>query len=39
MGHNRFYTLKPAAYPNAKIPATIHPVIKEPGLSEYYIDE
>jgi protocatechuate 3,4-dioxygenase, beta subunit len=31
--------LKPAAYPYAKIPAHIHPVIKEPGFSEYYIDE
>lgn len=38
-GEYRFYTLKPAAYPNAKIPAHIHPVVKEPGLSEYYIDE
>lgn len=38
-GEYRFYTLKPAAYPNVKIPAHIHPVIKEPGLSEYYIDE
>jgi len=38
-GEYRFYTLKPEAYPNAKIPAHIHPVIKEPGLSEYYIDE
>jgi len=38
-GAYRFYTLKPAAYPNTKIPAHIHPVIKEPGLSEYYIDE
>jgi len=38
-GEYWFYTLKPAAYPNAKIPAHIHPIIKEPGLSEYYIDE
>lgn len=38
-GEYRFYTLKPVAYPNAKIPAHIHPVVKEPGLSEYYIDE
>jgi protocatechuate 3,4-dioxygenase, beta subunit len=38
-GEYRFYSLTPAAYPNAKIPAHIHPVIKEPGLSEYYIDE
>lgn len=38
-GAYRFYTLKPAAYPNASIPAHIHPIVKEPGLSEYYIDE
>ncbi|MEP6844729.1 MAG: hypothetical protein ABI861_01940 [Panacibacter sp.] len=38
-GQYSFYTLKPAPYPNAKIPAHIHPVIKEPGLIEYYIDE
>ena len=37
-GQYKFYTLKPVAYPNAKEPAHIHPTIKEPGLSEYYID-
>lgn len=34
-----FYTLKPAPYPNASIPAHIHPIIKETGMNEYYIDE
>ncbi len=38
-GEYRFYTQKPAAYPDNNIPSHIHPVIKEPGLSEYYIDE
>jgi protocatechuate 3,4-dioxygenase beta subunit len=38
-GEYKFFTLKPAAYPGAKIPAHIHPVIKEPGKNEYWIDE
>jgi protocatechuate 3,4-dioxygenase beta subunit len=38
-GHYQFRTIKPLPYPNGKIPAHIHPIIKEPGLSEYYIDE
>jgi protocatechuate 3,4-dioxygenase beta subunit len=38
-GFYQFYTLKPAPYPNANIPAHIHIVIKEPGKNEYYIDE
>ncbi|MEP6615402.1 MAG: hypothetical protein ABJA57_02430 [Ginsengibacter sp.] len=38
-GEYKFFTLKPASYPNAQIPAHIHPVIKEPGKNEYYIDE
>jgi len=38
-GEYRFYTERPAAYPNNKIPAHIHPIIKEPGLTDYYIDE
>ena len=38
-GFYSFYTLKPAPYPNAKIPAHIHIVIKEPDTNEYYIDE
>lgn len=38
-GEYKFFTLKPAAYPGANIPAHIHPVIKEPGKNEYWIDE
>jgi protocatechuate 3,4-dioxygenase beta subunit len=38
-GKYKFFTLKPAAYPGRDIPAHIHPVIKEPGLNEYWIDE
>ena len=35
----RFYTLVPASYPNSSNPKHIHPTIKEPGFSEYWIDE
>jgi protocatechuate 3,4-dioxygenase, beta subunit len=38
-GEYKFYTLVPASYPNSKNPKHIHPVIKEPGISEYWIDE
>ena len=38
-GNYKFYTLKPAAYPGRKDPAHIHATIKEPGVSEYWIDE
>jgi len=38
-GHYQFRTIKPVPYPNGKIPAHIHPIIKESGLSEYYFDE
>lgn len=38
-GEYRFYTLKPAPYPNGNIPAHIHATIKEPGVNEYWIDE
>lgn len=38
-GEYKFYTLKPASYPDSRIPAHIHPVIKEPGTNEYWIDE
>ena len=38
-GRYQFYTLKPAPYPGTNIPAHIHPIIKEPGKNEYYIDE
>lgn len=38
-GEYRFYTLLPASYPNSTALKHIHPVIKEPGKNEYYIDE
>jgi protocatechuate 3,4-dioxygenase beta subunit len=38
-GEYRFTSIKPAPYPNANIPAHIHPIIKEPDRNEYYIDE
>lgn len=39
MGRYKFVSIRPASYPNDNIPAHIHPVIKEPGKNEYYIDE
>ncbi len=38
-GEYKFYTLKPAPYPGGNAQAHIHPVIKEPGIQDYYIDE
>ncbi|MBT1685488.1 dioxygenase family protein [Dawidia soli] len=38
-GKYKFYTLRPAAYPGRQNPEHIHPVIKEPGVKEYWIDE
>jgi protocatechuate 3,4-dioxygenase beta subunit len=38
-GKYAFYTLRPAAYPGRENPEHIHPVIKEPGVKEYWIDE
>jgi len=38
-GEYKLYTLVPASYPNSTNPKHIHPVIKEPGFSEYWIDE
>ena len=38
-GEYKFYTLKPAPYPNATFPAHIHPTVKEPGKKEYWIDD
>ncbi|MEP7144054.1 MAG: hypothetical protein ABI707_14325 [Ferruginibacter sp.] len=38
-GYYEFYTLVPASYPNSNNPKHIHPVIKEAGKNEYYIDE
>ncbi len=38
-GKYKFYTLRPASYPDTRAPQHIHPVIKEPNRNEYYIDE
>jgi protocatechuate 3,4-dioxygenase beta subunit len=38
-GEYRFYTNKPAPYPNATLPAHVHAVVKEPGKNEYAIDD
>lgn len=38
-GKYAIYTIRPVAYPNTDNPAHIHTSIKEPGKSEYYIDE
>lgn len=38
-GRYRFRTIRPAPYPDADIPAHIHPIVKEPGKNEYYLDE
>ncbi len=38
-GEYKFYTLRPAPYPGGKAVGHIHPVIKEPGKSDYWIDE
>jgi protocatechuate 3,4-dioxygenase beta subunit len=38
-GKYRFTSIRPAQYPRETIPAHIHPLIKEPGLTRYWIDE
>lgn len=38
-GRYEFSTIRPASYPNSRNPQHIHPIIKEPGLSLYWIDE
>jgi protocatechuate 3,4-dioxygenase, beta subunit len=38
-GKYSFFTLRPAAYPGRQNPEHIHPIIKEPGIKEYWIDE
>lgn len=38
-GEYSFFTLRPAAYPGRRDPAHIHITIKEPGKTEYWIDE
>lgn len=38
-GKYAFYTLRPGAYPGRQNPEHIHPTVKEPGYSAYWIDE
>jgi protocatechuate 3,4-dioxygenase, beta subunit len=38
-GQYKFYTLRPASYPNSDAPQHIHPTVKETDKSEYWIDE
>jgi protocatechuate 3,4-dioxygenase, beta subunit len=38
-GRYAFYTLVPASYPNSTNPKHIHPIIKEPGKTAYWVDE
>ncbi len=38
-GEYRFYTLRPASYPNSTNPQHIHITIKEPSFNEYWIDD
>lgn len=38
-GFYKFYTLVPASYPNSNNPRHIHPIIKEHGKTEYWIED
>lgn len=38
-GFYKFYTQVPASYPNSTNPKHIHSIIKEPGKTEYWIDD
>ncbi len=38
-GRYEFKTIRPGSYPASKNPQHIHPIIKEPGLGLYWIDE
>ncbi|HEY3429370.1 MAG TPA: intradiol ring-cleavage dioxygenase [Cyclobacteriaceae bacterium] len=38
-GVYEFKTIRPASYPNSRNPQHIHPIIKEPGATLYWIDE
>ena len=38
-GRYEFKTIRPASYPNSRNPQHIHPIIKEPGTTLYWIDE
>lgn len=38
-GRYQFNSIRPAAYPNQRFAAHVHPIIKEPNKNEYWIDE
>lgn len=38
-GRYKISSIRPASYPNGKAPQHIHPIIKEVGISPYWIDE
>jgi protocatechuate 3,4-dioxygenase beta subunit len=38
-GEYKFFTLRPASYPEGRNPAHIHAIIKEPGKTPYWIDD
>ena len=38
-GAYRFYTFRPASYPNSNNPQHIHITVKEEGVVAYYIDD
>jgi protocatechuate 3,4-dioxygenase beta subunit len=38
-GKYKFTSIRPAPYPGDRIPAHIHPLVKEPGMTLYWIDE
>ncbi len=38
-GHYRITTIRPASYPNRQAPAHIHPIIKEEGITPYWIED
>lgn len=38
-GRYEFSTIRPASYPNSTMPRHIHPIIKEPGVSRYWVDD
>jgi protocatechuate 3,4-dioxygenase beta subunit len=37
-GRYKFYTFRPASYPNRKEQEHIHIIVKEPNINDYYID-
>jgi len=39
LGEYKFFTLRPGSYPEGNNPAHIHAIIKEPGKTEYWIDD